>query len=291
MKNFFIIIRDNHKVKMNLAMQVQKSVINKGGKCEYYVIDKDIHMDHIDIPKETECILTIGGDGTMIRAAQNTFGSNIPLLGVNCGHLGYLCDLDKDTVFDAIDKLMDDEYQIEERMMLSGSVNLCEKNDGNGDISYIEGEHFRALNDIIIRSSEEQHVSRLSVYVNGMYLFAYDCDGMIISTPTGSTAYNLSAHGPIVNPETSLILLTPINPHTLNARSIILDQDDVVSVRLIPRTTDKDEKVVVTFDGKHKQYLREDDKLVVGRAKESTKMVMLSSENFLDRIRNKMQAD
>ena len=100
----------------------------------------------------------------------------------------------------------------------------------------------------------------------------------------------MSAHGPIVNPETSLILLTPINPHTLNARSIVLDSEDVISVKLIPRNRDTDEKALVSFDGRHRRYLREDEKLIVSKADDVAKMVMLSKENFLDRIRNKMQA-
>jgi len=232
------------------------------------------------VPRDTECILAIGGDGTVIRAAQNSFGLDIPLLGINYGHMGYLCDLDKDSVFSALGRLFNDDYDIEERMMLKGYISPSEE----------KANSTPALNDIIIRSTENQHVTRLSVYVNDQYLFAYDCDGIIISTPTGSTAYNLSAHGPIVNPETSLILLTPINPHTLNARSIVLDSEDVVSVKLIPRNHDNDEKALVSFDGRHRRYLREDEKLIVSKTDEVAKMVMLSKENFLDRIRSKMQA-
>ncbi len=277
-KRLFVIVRDDSIETVTLAKQIKKSVKSKGGECDYYIMGEDVHMDGLNLPDGVECILTIGGDGTMIRAAQNTFGSNIPLLGINCGHMGYLCDLDKDSVFGAIDRLLNDDYQIEKRMMLQGSVESeGTRNDNN-----------RALNDIIIRSTQKQHVTRLSVYVNDKHLFAYDCDGIIISTPTGSTAYNLSAHGPIVNPETNLILLTPINPHTLNARSIILDPDDEVSVKLIPRTINVDEKAIVTFDGKHERYLRADGKLTVKRAEDVTNMVMLSSENFLYRIRNKL---
>ncbi len=275
MKNYYIVVRDNHRDKIMLAEQIRNSIIDKGGKCNYSVLGPDY-----EVPADTECILAIGGDGTVIRAAQSSFGSDIPLLGINYGHMGYLCDLDKDSVFSALDRLFRDDYEIEERMMLNGYIKPAE------DYSM----RSPALNDIIIRSTEDQHVVRLSVYVNEEYLFAYDCDGIVISTPTGSTAYNLSAHGPIVNPETSLILLTPINPHTLNARSIVLDSEDMVSVKLIPRNRDSDEKALVSFDGRHRRYLREDEKLIVSKADEVAKMVMLSKENFLDRIRNKMQA-
>lgn len=275
MNNYFIVVRDNHRDKITLAKKICKSIKSKGGNSDFAVLG-----DTFTIPEGTECVLAIGGDGTMIRASEKCFGMDIPILGINFGHMGYLCDLDKDTVFSALDRLFEDDYAIENRMMLSGFITPTEK----------DSDRLPALNDVIIRSPEEQHVARLSVYVNDQYLFTYDCDGIIISTPTGSTAYNLSAHGPIVNPETSLILLTPINPHTLNARSIVLDSEDVVSVKMIPKSRESSDKVLITFDGRHRKYLKEDEKLIVSKAKEEAKMVMLSEENFLERIRNKMQA-
>ena len=273
MNNYYIVVRDNHRDKIKLAKQICKSIKSKGGNGDFAVLG-----DTFTIPEGTECVLAIGGDGTMIRASEKCFGKDIPILGINFGHMGYLCDLDKDSVFSALDRLFNDDYAIEKRMMLSGYI------------APTESDKMPALNDVIIRSSEEQHVARLSVYVNDQYLFTYDCDGIIISTPTGSTAYNLSAHGPIVNPETSLILLTPINPHTLNARSIVLDSEDVVSVKMIPKSRESSDKVLVSFDGRHRRYLGEDEKLIVAKAKEEAKMIMLSEENFLERIRNKMQA-
>ncbi|MCR4610505.1 MAG: NAD(+)/NADH kinase [Lachnospiraceae bacterium] len=274
MDKFFIVLRDNHRDKLQLAQQIIKSIESKGGKCDYAVLGSSY-----DIADDTQCILAIGGDGTMIRAAQQSLELDIPILGINFGHMGYLCDLDKDSVFPALDRLFKDDYDIETRMMLNGYIAPTED----------EAKHSSSLNDVIIKSCEDQHVTRLSVYVNDNYLFTYDCDGIIISTPTGSTAYNLSAHGPIVNPVTSLILLTPINPHTLNARSIVLDCNDVVSVKMIPKSIDADDKVLVSFDGRNRRYLRADEKLIVSMAKNRAKMVRLSSENFLDRIRNKMQ--
>ena len=275
MKRLFIIVRDNNRDKVKLAKQIIKSVESRGGVCDMAILGDDY-----EIPPECECILAIGGDGTMIRAAEKSLGLDIPLLGINFGHMGYLCDLDKDSVFSAIDRLMNDDYDVEKRMMLSGYI------DPTGN-----AEHKNtALNDVIIKCCEDQHVTRLSVYVNDKYLFTYDCDGIIIATPTGSTAYNLSAHGPIVNPETQLILLTPINPHTLNARSIVLDSDDIVSVKLVPKSSESDDKVSVSFDGRYRQYLRVDEKLIVSRASLEVKIVMLSEETFLERIRSKMQA-
>ena len=275
MKKYYIIVRDNNRDKIKLAKQIAKSVENKGGECDIAVLGSSY-----EIPTDTDCILAIGGDGTMIRAAQRSMGLDIPLLGINFGHMGYLCDLDKDSIFPALERLFKDDYDIEKRMMLSGYIKPTESTDDKSP----------SLNDVIIKSCEDQHVTRLSVYVNDRYLFTYDCDGIIISTPTGSTAYNLSAHGPIVNPQTKLILLTPINPHTLNARSIVLDSEDVVSVKLAPKSSEADDKVSVSFDGRYRRFLRADEMLIVSKADDEAKMVKLSEENFLDRIRTKMQA-
>lgn len=275
MNKFYIVVRDNQLDKISLAKQIVKSVVARGGACDFAVID-----EAIDIASDTECILAIGGDGTMIRAAELSHNKDIPILGINYGHMGYLCDLDKDTIFPALERLYRDDYSIEKRMMLNGYISPSEDSL----------DATLALNDVIIRSCEDQHVARLSVYVNDNYLFTYDCDGIIISTPTGSTAYNLSAHGPIVNPVTSLILLTPINPHTLNARSIVLDCNDVVSVKMNKKSSAAKDKVLVSFDGRMRRFLKQDERLIVSRASDEAKMIRLSEENFLDRIRNKMQA-
>ena len=114
---------------------------------------------------------------------------------------------------------------------------------------------------------------------------------MIFSTPTGSTAYNLSANGPIVDPKTNLILLTPINPHTLNSRSIVLDQEDEIAVEVGRRRSDVQETAEISFDGNHKQILQPGERLIVHKAQQKTQMIRLSEMNFLERIRSKMQAD
>lgn len=253
-----------------------------GGQCSYGVNPDDSLEEDLIVPPETECILTVGGDGTLIRAAQNIFGKNIPMIGINRGHLGYLCDLDEASVYEGIDMLMADDFSIEERMMLTGHLV-----DSEGNV----GKDIQALNDIVLCSSAGLQVIHVTVYVNGQYLYAYNCDGVIFSTPTGSTAYNLSANGPIVNPKTNLILLTPINPHTLNSRSIVLDAYDELVLEIAARREDTVEEAEVSFDGNHKRLLHAGEKLVVHRAKETTKMIHLKDTSFYDRIRNKMQAD
>lgn len=280
MKHFFIVARDDKEEILAFIHQVMDYIQLKGGTCSYGVNPDDDLEEELTVPDGTECIITVGGDGTLIRAAQNIFGKNIPMIGVNRGHLGYLCDLDKETVFDGIDSLLEDSYHLEERMMLTGYITHA-----NGRV----GHEIQALNDIVLRSSAGLQVMYVRVFVNGKFLYAYNCDGMIFSTPTGSTAYNLSAHGPIVNPKTNLILLTPINPHTLNARSIVLDPYDELQIEICPRWDEESEEAEISFDGNHKRIMRAGEKLVVHRANETTKMIHLQDISFLDRIRSKLQ--
>lgn len=283
LKRFYIISRDQQEKNLAFINEILDYIKRKGGSGSYGMNpeDEDTNSRPLSIPKDTECILTVGGDGTLIRAAQNTFGSQIPLLGINRGHLGYLCDLDEDTVFSAIDRLFEDDYEMEERMMISGHV------------EHLKGmsNEVSALNDIVICSTGGLQVINLTIYVNRQYLYSYNCDGMIFSTPTGSTAYNLSANGPIVDPKTNLILLTPINPHTLNSRSIVLDQEDEIAVEVGRRRSDVQETAEISFDGNHKQILQPGERLIVHKAQQKTQMIRLSEMNFLERIRSKMQAD
>ena len=139
-----MIARDEQEKQLPFIHEIADYITTKGGQAEigFNPDDDDVTVS-LDVPKDAECILTVGGDGTMIRAAQNTFGSQVPLLGINRGHLGYLCDLDEDSVYDAIDRLFDDDYEVEERMMVSGFV---VHSDG-------KGEEVCALNDIVICSA------------------------------------------------------------------------------------------------------------------------------------------
>ena len=282
MKHFFVVAREDKKEILEFVQKLTDYIEKRGGTCSYGINPDDALEAELDLPEDTQGILVAGGDGTVIRAAQNIFGKNIPLIGIKSGHLGYLCDLDDASVYDSIDAMMAGDYSIEERMMLSGHMV-----DAQGNA----GKEIQALNDIVLCSSAGLQVMHVVVYVNGQYLYAYNCDGVIFATPTGSTAYNLSANGPIVNPMTNLILLTPINPHTLNARSIVLDPYDELVIEIESRREDGTEEAEISFDGNHKRLLHPGEKLVVHRAKETTKMIHLRDVSFLDRIRTKLQAD
>ena len=280
MKNYLIVTKNERELKHPFTTELKNYIEGKGGVATVVARPRDSSNLGINVPEGVEAIFTVGGDGTLVRAAQMTFESNAPLIGVNHGHLGYLCDLNEESVFPALDRMFADEYEIEERMMVSGYV---VKADGRKT----QVQH--SLNDIVVSSDDGKSVIRLTVYINGEYLYSIQGDGMIFATPTGSTAYNLSANGPIVDPKTEAILMTPINPHTLNSRSIVLDSEDEISIEITPRRHSAVEAATVLFDGSFPFNIVPGDKLVVHKSNRKTKMIFMSRMNFLERMRNKMQ--
>ncbi len=222
-----------------------------------------------------DCALVLGGDGTLLRAAGNMMDSDIPLLGINLGTLGYLAEVESTCAEEAVEKLLKDEFVREERMMLSGRVTTGEK------------ERY-ALNDIVISRCGSLQILNVRIYVNGQFLNDYCADGVIVATPTGSTGYNLSAGGPIVEPSARLLLLTPICPHTLNTRSIVFSPEDEITVE-IPWGKDGHEQVVeANFDGSNTITLKTGDRILIRRSDRTTGIVRLRTESFLSVLHKKM---
>lgn len=279
MKNYLIVARSFSELHEKYIKLIRDYITAHGGMC---ILDLDTCSDssetQITVDDNIQCIITVGGDGTVVRVAQNVTNRRIPIVGLNCGHLGYLCDMTVENVEHCLDQLLSDNYKIDERMMLEGNCS----NDGEN--------RFRALNDIVVASDAAGlYVLNITVKVNGIQLYSHNCDGLIVSTPTGSTAYNLSANGPIVSPHADCIILTPINPHTLNSRSIILASGDQVEVSIEARH-DEDEPVAnIIYDGTLRQKLRKGETLKIYRSKVTSNMVMLENVNFLERIRARMQ--
>ena len=223
-----------------------------------------------------DCALVFGGDGTLLRAARNMTDSKVPLLGINLGTLGFLAEVESTCAEEAIERLLADEYVREERMMLTGKI----KAGG------VEEQH--ALNDIVISRCGTLQILNVRIYVNDQFLNNYCADGVIVATPTGSTGYNLSAGGPIVEPSARLLLLTPICPHTLNTRSIVFSPEDEITVE-IPSGKDGHEQVVeANFDGSYKVTLRTGDRIVIRRADRTTGSVRLHTDSFLSVLHKKM---
>ena len=279
MKKFAIITNAYKDKNLVLTHKIMDYIVEKGGSAValsegYEGVNEYEYMDFSNMPEDTECIMVLGGDGTLIRSATKVMNYQIPLIGINIGTLGYLCELEANDVFEAIDRLMANEYFIEERIMIEGGKNPRE-------ITY-------GLNDIVIHRAGDLSVLRINVYVNGEFLATYDADGVIVSTPTGSTGYNLSAGGPIVNPKAQMLVMTPINAHSLNARSIVFSSNDLIEIEMGTRRYLMDEEAYVSCDGDRVETLRVGERYAVSRSLNVIPFARLKRKSFLEILRKKM---
>lgn len=282
MKKFFILTKEDSDDSRDFIHEIQSFIEENGGGSKAHILNRQRSSEPLEVPEGTECVLTVGGDGTMIRAAMRTIGASLPILGINKGHLGYLCDLDESNYREALTRLFTDDYEVEERMLLSGRVISA---DGIPESGY---NH--ALNDIVLTSRNGLQVVHIDIDVNGERLSSFNGDGVIFATPTGSTAYNLSAGGPIVDPRTKLILMSPLNAHVVGQRSIVLDSTAEVRAT-VSRRNQEELSAAVAFDGSTAIELYDGESIEVVRSDETVKFIKLSQINFLDRIREKLQAD
>lgn len=284
MDRFYIITNSEKDPELEITKSIVNYLERNGRECRvqqagrkengpYHYTDPNL------IPDETECIIVLGGDGTLLQAARDVVYKGIPLLGINLGNLGYLAEVDKQSVYPALDQLLTGDYEVEERMMLSGSVYRGEE---------LIGEDI-ALNDIVIGRDGHLRVVRFKNYVNDEYLNSYNADGIIISTPTGSTGYSLSAGGPIVSPNASMTIMTPIAPHTLNTRSIIFPAEDVITVEIGKGRHVDCERGIASFDGDAFIPMVTGDCIEIRQAKVKTKILKLNHLSFVEVLRRKMR--
>ena len=236
------------------------------------------YTDVSKLESDTQCAIVLGGDGTIIQAANDLAQYEIPILGVNLGTLGFLAEIEKDNVNNSLDILRSGNYHIERRMMLEGSI----QRDGQ---SLYKGY---ALNDIVITRSGFSRIICVSVYVNGEYVDKFRGDGVIVSTPTGSTGYNLSSGGPVVKPTTKVMLITPICPHSLNARTIIVSENDKVTIVVERAKKTQEDEAIGTFDGRKGFSLKTEDIIEIEKAKEETKLIKIDKNSFFDILRTKI---
>lgn len=289
MKRFFLITNEAKDPQGVFTKKIADVIKRRGGEAVCVANEKTAlragNEDNVD------CALVLGGDGTLLRAARNMMDSKIPLLGINLGTLGYLAEVESASAEEAIEKLLADAFVREERMMLSGRLLSGEtpaegKAEGRKMTETVEEQY--ALNDIVISRCGSLQILNVRIYVNDRFLNDYCADGVIVATPTGSTGYNLSAGGPIVEPSASLILLTPICPHTLNTRSIVFAPEDEIMVEIPPGKDGHEQLVEANFDGSYKTALRTGDRILIRRADRTTGIVRLNTESFLSVLHKKM---
>ena len=283
MKKFCIVTNSYKDKKLKTAQAISDYIDKHNGDC--VIIDnvdadtgefKVLSID--EVPKDTQCVISIGGDGTLLHAAKDLIDLDAVFVGVNKGTLGFLAEISPDEINLALDKLLNDQFQIESRMMLQGVV----KREGKIVYSSV------VLNDIVIHRGDELAITDYDVFVNGDILGTYHADGIILSTPTGSTAYNLSAGGPVARPDSHMIMLTPICPHTLSNRSLILSRHDHIEVKVGQCRTPNEERRKAAFDGDGIFNIVSEDIICISESQKATKIAKIDEGSFLQAIKDKL---
>ena len=278
MKHFLIYTNHHKDPKREITNRIKAYLEEMGQKVTIITGEDGTVPEEENIPKDAVCMIVLGGDGTMLRAAWDTKKENIPLIGVNMGTLGLMTEVEPENLENSLNKLLDGEYKLESRMMLHGCVEKV-----NGEI-YEDW----ALNDVVIARSGSLKLIKLNIFVNGLLLKTYNADGIIVTTPTGSTGYNLSAGGPIVNPAAKLIMLTPICAHTLNSRSIILSSEDVIDIEIPEGRQGEKQQLEANFDGSHVVSVQTGDKIQISKSNQTTEIIKIGKVSFLDTLHKKM---
>lgn len=279
MKHFIIITNRGKDPELEVTGQVEGFLRRHGCSCSVYSEERS-SGEWVDLPEERKAdgILVLGGDGTLLKAAAGASRAGIPVLGINLGTMGYLAEVERANLEQALEKLVHGTYAVEERMMLSGQVIR------QGEVL----EDTCALNDITITRNGHLQMLYFQIFVNEKLLKEYHADGIILATPTGSTGYNMSAGGPIVEPGARLILLTPICPHTLQTRSVILRAEDGISIRIRERDGRERQHMEVCFDGSRNLSLCPGDEVRISRSPRVTPIIKLSEASFLEVLHRKL---
>lgn len=220
--------------------------------------------------EQSDFIISLGGDGTLISVCRRSFQYDKPILGIHAGKLGFLTDIQTEEIDTFLDDMFEGRYRIDTRMVLEITLHVKERQ-----------EHFVAFNDVVLSRSKISHMSNIQAYVNGDFFNAYYGDGLIVSTPTGSTAYNLSAGGPIVYPLTEALIVTPICPHSLTQRPLVLPGDFELSF------TSADETLIV-MDGQEKYKMCDVDRVSVKRANRGARLIHSLDRNYFDVLKTKL---
>lgn len=228
-----------------------------------------------EIPTDTEMIVVLGGDGTLLSVARQVWNKNIPILGVNLGGLGFLTEITLEELYPVLEKVLRNDFEINEREVLNAGVIRNEKRIAE----------FIVLNDAVINKGALARIIDLETTINDEYLSTFRSDGLIISTPTGSTAYNLSAGGPIVYPSLHTIIITPICPHTLTIRPIIIPDD--VKIRALLKS--RNEEVTLTLDGQQGFALDYEDIVEVGKAEGRILLIKSPYRQYFELLREKLR--
>ncbi len=281
MKKIGIITNVDRDIDYTYTKVLAESIAKRGGQVmmtdelSEKVSNVERCGDEHGIFQGCDLVVCLGGDGTFLNVARKVYMKGIPILGINLGNLGFLTEVDRNDIDLAIGQLFENKYEIEERMMLEAVI-------------YRKGKEpipDFALNDVVITRGAVSRIIHIKTLINDVFVDSFPGDGLIISSPTGSTAYSLSAGGPIVEPDTNLMLITPICPHILYSRSFVTKADSVIKA-----TVDEDfhHNAMVTLDGQEGHEIKGGDYVEIRRSPYNTKLVKMNSRHFFNILRTKI---
>lgn len=256
-------------ITMVTPPEVEREQIERQTGCAIEVVPEE------EIGAVVDLIMVLGGDGTMIATARMVGDSEVPVLGVNYGGLGYLAEFRIEELYSALESILADKYRLDKRVMLA--VELLR---GEEEIT-----RNRVLNDVVINKSALARIIEIETYLNNQFVNSFRADGLIVSTPTGSTAYNLSAGGPVIYPSMNAIVITPICPFTLSNRPIVVPDDAVIELCLKTRNED----VALTLDGQVGFPLQFDDKIVIRKSRTTFNLIQPMNRNYFEVLRTKLR--
>lgn len=281
MKKFLIATNFFKDENFILTSKIEDYIAMHGGSSHRITLDMQESADmSFSCDEVYDCIIALGGDGTILKVSRDLREWNLPIVGINLGTLGFLAEVEPEQVFAVLDRLMADDYEMEERMNICGMV----YKDGK-ETPIVEDI---ALNDIVVTRAGFSRIIGLKIYVNGRVMDIYEADGVIVSTPTGSTGYNLSAGGPIVCPKTNIMIVTPISPHSLTSKSIVFSSEDEIVIEVLKMRKAQEEEAIVNFDGQQGTQLSAGDRIVIRKSDTVTKMIKLFDVSFYEVLREKI---
>ncbi|MBO4591152.1 MAG: NAD(+)/NADH kinase [Eubacterium sp.] len=278
MKRFLIIANETKDVGLKWSHYTEKVIYEKGGESKLGIVVGDPTLtESFD---KADVIIVMGGDGTMLGVAHVLSGREIPVIGVNLGTVGFLTEIIVSEIDTMIDRLMAGDYETEYRMMLTGHVI-----SSSGERA---GESLHALNEIVLARENALKLIGVRILVNGKYFDTCEADGIILSTPTGSTGYNLSAGGPIVMSDARMIVMTPISPYSLSRRSVIFGKNDKITLELLEKRKEGPNTALVSFDGADNISLMVGDKVEVGLSERRLLLIKMEEISMYDKLRKKL---
>lgn len=279
-KKVGIVVKPNNPEAFATACELsdwlrEHKIEQVGEPCVWSESPADDQIDRDGMAEQADVIVVLGGDGTMISTARMVGDYEVLVLGINYGSLGYLTDFRIEEMIPSLEAILRGEYDIDPRVMLSAE-------HWRGDEMLAKG---RVLNDVVINKAALARIIEIEVKLNDLYVNSFRADGLIVATPTGSTAYNLSAGGPIIYPSMNAVVLTPICPFTLTNRPIVVPDTDMIEMKLV----NENEGVVLTLDGQIGHTLRSGDCVRIRKSRTTFNLVQPPNRNYFDVLRNKLK--